>query len=234
MTFSIYTMQEIDGIVEVGPKPETSNAARIALIDLAEQLRKSGWIEQHTLADGREFKFPFEKPNPAALRDFFGGEKDLNIVQAEIDELERQWRAELKAAKDILQDEIANAKTIEDFDKILEKYHYDSPANKQTSDRHSYNCDRNRLHRELTHERAEAVKILESNHSNWCRSHVAHLYNCCGDAMFYGAGCWMMRAIPASAEAKDLIERFFTSARLPYQTIDLAALRKDVQKKMQQ
>ncbi len=82
-----------------------------------------------------------------------------------------------------------------------------------------------------TGKRNEAVEEVKSKYSNWRRENLAHLYNTCGDAKFYGAGFWIARMLAPMGEvevknkfgqyAPRTVEKALDNMRMPHQTIQL-------------
>lgn len=127
----IYTLQEVEGIVEYRFPPVETRVAKETLAAIIEELLiKPGYASSYSMTNSGEFSFPFDKPNITALNGFFGPSPDYNLIAKEMDALFELPKKELEVADVQL---LADLKAA-DNDQLLamvEKYHYEPEGTKE-------------------------------------------------------------------------------------------------------
>jgi hypothetical protein len=270
----VYTVEPIEGIVENAHPPFQTRMAKEKLKAIIEEkLIPMGLVESYTIADDREFPFPFGMPNIMHMNGFFGKKPNYNKINKEVKELFNQPKKEFKEFGKKLKSDLEKA-TDEEILGMVERFHYTPDGTKKKHaeavakvkelwkpyDKISnslgsidYNHERQELVNALkilddchvygllrdiqdaekllkAGERDEAVKEVVRHYEDWARKNLAHLYNECGDAQFYGAGFFLARMIahdkeddgeqtnsvfPQPKKVEEVLERM----DMPYQVI---------------
>ncbi|MEI7718410.1 MAG: hypothetical protein WCI72_00965 [archaeon] len=75
--------------------------------------------------------------------------------------------------------------------------------------------------------RDDAKEQVVCHYNDWRRKNLAHLYNACGDASFYGAGFWIARLVAPDKEVRDsrgsikTAEQMLDEMGMPYQVVNI-------------
>ena len=121
---TIYTAEPIEGIVEFTHPPIQTRLAREKLKAIIEEsLMPMGLITSYTIADDKDFPFPFKMPNVMSMNGFFGENPDYNRIVKEVKELFEQPQREYTEFEAKLKSDLETA-TDNQILGMVERFHY--------------------------------------------------------------------------------------------------------------
>ena len=127
----VYTAEPIEGIVENAHPPFQTRMAREKLKAIIEEyLIPRGLVTSYTIADDKEFPFPFSMPNILKMNGFFGENPNYNKIKEEVIELFNQPKREFKECEKKLKSDLEKA-TDEELLGMVERFHYTPQGTKK-------------------------------------------------------------------------------------------------------